>query len=149
MERFNEIEARVSEDIRTIESSKNKGESVIPEIMYSDIVNNKIDNKTIELVKRHGSVLVRNVFPLEKSEKWYNQLNHYIDQNGYYDQDDPGLDNYFSDLKSDKPQICAVYWSKPQVQARQSIEMSQTRSFLNRIWNYKKNSMIHLSLIHI
>ena len=41
MERFNEVEARVSEDIRTIESSKNKGESVIPEIMYSDILINK------------------------------------------------------------------------------------------------------------
>ena len=47
MERLNEIEARVSEDIITIESSKNKGESVIPEIMYSDIVKDKIDNKTI------------------------------------------------------------------------------------------------------
>ena len=82
MERFNEVEAKVSEDIRTIESSKIKGESVIPEIMYSDIINNKIDNKTIELIKRHGAVLVRNVFPQEKSEKWYNQLNHYIDKNG-------------------------------------------------------------------
>ena len=143
IERFNEIEARVSEDIKTIESSNNKGESVIPEIMYSDIVNNKVDNKTIESVRRRGTVVIRNVFPREKSEKWYDQLNHYIDQNGYYDQDDPGLDNYFSDLKVDKPQICAVYWSKPQVQARQSAEMSQTRSFLNRIWNYKKNSIIH------
>ena len=116
---------------------------MIPEIMYSDIVNNKVDNKTIESVRRRGTVVIRNVFPREKSEKWYDQLNHYIDQNGYYDQDDPGLDNYFSDLKVDKPQICAVYWSKPQVQARQSTEMSQTRSFLNRIWNYKKNSIIH------
>jgi hypothetical protein len=143
IKRFREIEAKVSEDIRTIESSNNKGESVIPEIMYSDIVNNKVDNKTIESVRRRGTVVIRNVFPREKSEKWYDQLNHYIDQNGYYDQDDPGLDNYFSDLKVDKPQICAVYWSKPQVQARQSAEMSQTRSFLNRIWNYKKNSIIH------
>ena len=143
IKRFREIEAKVSEDIRTIESSNNKGESVIPEIMYSDIVNNKVDNKTIESVRRRGTVVIRNVFPREKSEKWYDQLNHYIDQNGYYDQDDPGLDNYFSDLKVDKPQICAVYWSKPQVQARQSAEMSQTRSFLNRIWNYKKNSIMH------
>ena len=143
IKRFREIEAKVSEDIKTIESSNNKGKSVIPEIMYSDIVNNKVDNKTIESVRRHGTVVIRNVFPREKSEKWYDQLNHYIDQNGYYDQDDPGLDNYFSDLKVDKPPICAVYWSKPQVQARQSTEMSQTRSFLNRIWNFKKNSIIH------
>ena len=143
MERFNEIEARVSEDIRTIESSKKKGKSVIPEIMFSDIIKNKVDNKTIKSVRRHGTVLVRNVFPLEKSEEWFHQLDQYLDQNGYFEQDDPGLDNYFSDLKAEKPQICAVYWSKPQVQARQSTEMSQTKSFLNRIWNYKKNSTIH------
>ena len=143
MERFNEIEARVSEDIRTIESYKQKGKSVIPEIMHSDIVKNKVDYKAIESVKRHGTVLVRNVFPIEKSEEWFHQLDQYLDQNGYFEQDDPGLDNYFSDLKAEKPQICAVYWSKPQVQARQSTEMSQTKSFLNRIWNYKKNSTIH------
>ena len=122
MERFNDIEARLSEDIRTIESSIQNGNSVIPEIMYSDIVKNKVDNKTIKSVRRHGTVLVRNVFSREKSEEWFNQLNHYLNQNGYYEQDDPGLDNYFSDLKADKPQICAVYWSKPQVQARQSTE---------------------------
>ena len=33
MERFNDIEARLSEDIRTIESSIQNGNSVIPEIM--------------------------------------------------------------------------------------------------------------------
>ena len=84
MERFNEIEARVSEDIRTIESSKKIGKSVIPEIMFSDIVKNKVDYKAIKSVRRHGTVLVRNVFPLEKSEEWFNQLNQYLDQNGYY-----------------------------------------------------------------
>ena len=143
MERFREIEASISEDIRTIETTKQKGRSVIPEIMYSDIVKNKIDNKTIESVKRHGTVVIKNVFAQEKSEEWFNQLNQYLDQNCYYDQDDPELDNYFSDLKSDKPQICAVYWSKPQVQARQSAEMSKTRSFLNQIWNYKKNGIMY------
>ena len=108
MERFNEIEVRVTEDIKTIEYSKNKGESVIPEIMYSDVVSNKVDNKTIESVKRHGTVVIKNVFSREKSDEWFYQLNKYIDQNCYYSQDDPGLDNYFSDLKADKPQICAV-----------------------------------------
>ena len=142
-DRFREIETRVTEDIKTIESYNNKGKSVIPEIIFSDIVKNQVDNKTIESIRRCGTVIIKNVFPREISEEWYNQLNNYLVKNGYYEQDDPGLDNYFSDLKADKPQICAVYWSKTQVQARQTTEMSQTRSFLNRIWNYKKNSIIH------
>ena len=85
LERFREIEASISEDIRTIENTKKKGRSVIPEIMYSDIVKNKIDNKTIESVKRHGTVVIKNVFAREKSEEWFNQLNQYLDQNCYYD----------------------------------------------------------------
>ena len=71
LERFREIEANISEDIRTIETTKQKGRSVIPEIMYSDIVKNKIDNKTIESVKRHGTVVIKNVFTREKSEEWF------------------------------------------------------------------------------
>ena len=119
-DRFRDIETRVTEDIKTIESYNNKGESVIPEIIFSDIVKNKVDNKKIESIRRSGTVIIKNVFPQIKSKKWYDQLKNYLDQNGYYEQDDPGLDNYFSDLKADKPQICAVYWSKSQVQARQS-----------------------------
>ena len=142
-ERFKDIEAKVTEDIKTIEYYNKKGKSVIPEIIYSDIAKNKVDYKTIESIRHHGAVVIRNVFSQEKSVEWYNQLNSYLDQNCYYDQDEPGLDNYFSDLKADKPQICAVYWSKTQVHARQSTEMSHTRSFLNRIWNYKKDSIIH------
>ncbi|GIT08449.1 MAG: hypothetical protein CM1200mP30_20790 [Pseudomonadota bacterium] len=82
--------------------------------MYSDIVKNKVDKNTIKSVKRHGSVVIKNVFPREKSEEWFNQLKHYLDQNGYYEQDDPGLDNYFSKpFKTDRPQICASTGQNP------------------------------------
>ena len=110
-DRFREIGTRVKEDIKTIKSYNNKGESVIPEIIFSDIVKNKVDNKTIESIRRCGTVIIKKVFPREISEEWFKQLKNYLDQNGYYEQDDPGLDNYFSDLKADKPQICAVYLS--------------------------------------
>ena len=69
MDRFREIEARVAEDIKTIEEYKDKGKSVIPEINFSDIVKNKIDNKTIKSVRRHGTVIIKNVFSKEKSSR--------------------------------------------------------------------------------
>ena len=71
--RFEEIEARVSEDIRKIELSIQRGESLIPEILYTDILNNKVDNKTIESVRSSGAVVIRNVFQREKSEEWYQE----------------------------------------------------------------------------
>ena len=66
-DRFREIETRVTEDIKTIESYNNKGESVIPEIIFSDILKNKVDNKTIESIRRCGTVIIKKVFPREIS----------------------------------------------------------------------------------
>lgn len=142
-ENFKEVESMLAEEIASIESASQRGDSVIPEIAYSDITENKVDKTTIEDVKRRGAVVVRNVFTQEKASGWYRELENYLDKNGYYEQDDPELDQYFSELKSDRHQICAVYWSKPQVEARQSHNLSQTRSFLNRLWNFQENGKLH------
>ncbi|MEO1745678.1 MAG: YbiU family protein, partial [Pseudomonadota bacterium] len=40
----------------------------------------------------------------------------------------------FSDLEAGKPQIFGLYWSKPQVMARQAESMAVTKRFLNRLW---------------
>ncbi len=47
------------------------------------------------------------------------------------------LDKYFSALKAGKPQIFNVYWSKPQVMARQDPKLAETRAFLDRLWKYE------------
>src|SRR5215212_2857951 len=47
------------------------------------------------------------------------------------------LDLYFSALKAGRPQIFNVYWSKPQVNARQDPKLAETRAFLNRLWRYE------------
>ena len=40
-------------------------------------------------------------------------------------------------LKAGKPQIFNVYWSKPQVMARQDARLAETRAFLDRLWKYE------------
>ena len=138
-EHFRELETILAEEIDSIESASKRGESIIPEIAFSDIVASQVDDTTIKAVKRRGAVVVRGVFTKKKASWWYEELERYLETNGYFEQDDPELDHYFSDLKADRPQICAVYWSKPQVEARQSPNLAQTRSFLNRLWNYQEN----------
>ena len=44
---------------------------------------------------------------------------------------------YFSELKSGKPQIFGLYWSKPQVEIRQSIELDKVKRWLNKLWKFK------------
>jgi Protein of unknown function (DUF1479). len=46
------------------------------------------------------------------------------------------IDKYFSDLKSGKPQIFGLYWSKAQSEIRHSKEMETVKKWLNNLWNY-------------
>jgi hypothetical protein len=47
---------------------------------------------------------------------------------------DASLDQYFTTLDSSKPQIFGIYWSRPQIQARQHPGLASARRFLNRLW---------------
>ena len=42
-------------------------------------------------------------------------------------------------MKSGKPQIFGLYWSKTQTEIRQSNELDLVKRWLNNIWNYKYN----------
>ena len=80
-------------------------------------------------------VVVRNVFPAEQAAAWNDELGDYVTPNGFYEQrDNPEPDHFFSNLKSRKPQIFGIYWSSPQVQARQSPALTATRTFLTGLW---------------
>ena len=57
----------------------------------------------------------------------------------YFSKQKEGLDRYFRDLKSDRPQIYGIYWSRAQIEAHQDEAMAKTRSFLNRLWDFESN----------
>ncbi|HEX6121057.1 MAG TPA: YbiU family protein, partial [Dongiaceae bacterium] len=52
-------------------------------------------------------------------------------------------DRYFTSLKSSRPQIFGIYWSKPQMEARQGVPLAETRAFLNRLWRYESGGQMH------
>jgi hypothetical protein len=67
---------------------------------------------------------------------WFHELVAYLETNDYEprEADKRSLDQYFSALKAGKPQIFNVYYSMPQVMARQDPKLGQTRAFLYRLW---------------
>ena len=74
-------------------------------------------------------------------ERLNNDLEKYIEENNYYDDQKKksGLDKYFSDLKSSKPQIMGLYWSKAQMEIRHSENMLKVKKWLNNLWIYKND----------
>ena len=60
-----------------------------------------------QLVKKRGCAVIRQVFTLEQVNEWNEQIVKYIESNQYYDKEieKRGLDQYFSQLASGRPQI--------------------------------------------
>lgn len=134
---FERISDFIKSEVNEIKKFKEKNLSIIPEINFNDLSNN--NEKNISQIKRRGCLVVRNVFKKNQIDQWNKDLENYIDSNNYH-QDQikkSHLDNYFSELKSGKPQIFGIYWSKTQTDIRQSSELDKVKKFINNIWKYK------------
>jgi hypothetical protein len=112
---------------------------VIPEVAYSDISSGKVPDASKQAIRKAGCVVVRGVFPPGLAQDWFARVGEYIEANRYEEKEveKRSLDQYFSALKAGKPQIFNLYWSKPQVLARQDPKLAETRTFLDRLWNYE------------
>ena len=138
-ENFNQIEKYIKSEIDEISKLKASKKSIIPEISFNQI--NQRNTKFVESIKKRGCVIVRDVFENLMIERLNNDLEKYIEENNYYDDQKKksGLDKYFSDLKSSKPQIMGLYWSKAQMEIRHSENMLKVKNWLNNLWIYKND----------
>ena len=127
-----DVEAHTRAEVEDILGA---GDRAIPEIDFAAIAAGGVGATTLAAIRRRGVVVVRKVFPAEQATAWNDELGDYVTRNGFYEQRaDPNLDQYFSSLKSRKPQIFGIYWSRPQVRARQSPALTATRTFLTGLW---------------
>jgi hypothetical protein len=115
------------------------GRAVVPEVQYGAIRDNKIPETVGQSIRDSGCAVVRGVFPEALARDWFAELGEYLETNHYEEREvaKRSLDKYFSGLKAGKPQIFNVYWSKPQVMARQDPRLAETRAFLDRLWKYE------------
>ena len=131
---FKKIEKYIQKEVAIIKESK---DSIIPEIEFEDI---SIKDEMIikDKVFKRGCVIIRNVFDKNKVKDLNEDLDKYVLENNYFEDQKKkiGIDKYFSDLKSGKPQIFGLYWSKAQSEIRHSKEMETVKKWLNNLWNY-------------
>jgi len=134
---FSQCRDNMLRQVQEVIDLRENNQSVVPELAYSAIHNNKVSTEDINQIRKRGCVIVRGVFEKKQVQDWNNELGQYLDDNRYYEKakDKAGLDDYFGDLKDTTPQIFGVYWSRPQVMARQADTMAVTKRFLNHLWN--------------
>ena len=136
---FGEVKDHISRAADAIRSDAAAGRQVVPEVQYSDIRAGTVSEDTRRKIRKTGCTVVRGVFPQNQASGWFEELGDYLEDNDYErrEVEKRSLDKYFSALKAGKPQIFNVYWSKPQVMARQDPKLAETRGFLDRLWKFE------------
>ncbi|HIN26788.1 MAG TPA: DUF1479 family protein [Candidatus Marinimicrobia bacterium] len=141
---FQDLESDMKAEVSLIEDLVRDGKAVIPEVNYEAIQNDQVDETIVASIKHRGCAVIRSVFPKSQVEEWNDELVEYITANGYYEQcqGKAHLDQYFSTLQSGKPQVFGIYWSRPQMLARQDERMAKTKALLNNLWGTKDNGSL-------
>lgn len=113
------------------------GKSGIPELGYKAIESGSVSDAARKEIRRKGCVIIRGVFDRARAESWNREIGEYIEANDYLTKarEKAGIDKYFSQLEDSVPQIFGLYWSRPQIMARQDPAMAATKRFLNRLWD--------------
>ncbi|MDC9598017.1 DUF1479 domain-containing protein [Xenorhabdus anantnagensis] len=120
------------------EDEKNTG-SAWPEIHLYDLANNRVTAETVQKIKRRGCLVVRGNFPRDTALAWDKSMLDYLAINNFDSVYQGTGDNYFGNLEASRPEIYSIYWSQAQMQARQSKEIAQVQSFLNRLWKFESS----------
>lgn len=131
---MDQIVTSLEAEIRDIETTQANGQSAWPEVIYDDIAHNRVPETTKALIKRRGCVVVRGHFPAEQARQWDKDLVEYVESNDFDKQYRGPGDDFFGTLTASRPEIFPIYWSKPQMEARQSRRMHDVQTFLNRFW---------------
>lgn len=130
---FDELEARIAEKVERIKADKAAGVDVWPVIDHADIAAGTVSPELIAKVKERGCAVIRGTFPHEQAVQWDQDIVDYVDRNGFFDKYTGPADDFFASVES-VPEIYPIYWSAPQMEARQSPRMAAVQSFLNKQW---------------
>jgi hypothetical protein len=143
---FRQVEAEMRRRVNAIVKERETGQPVIPIVHYSDVKAGVVPAELIAKIKDRGACVVRRTFEPEQAEAWDRDIAHYVDDNGLDAKlANAAEDKYFGTLASAKPQIYGIYWSRPQVQARQAESLTQVRVFLNKLWKAESEGQRHFN----
>ncbi|HKD06002.1 MAG TPA: DUF1479 domain-containing protein [Bryobacteraceae bacterium] len=141
---FREVEAKISREVAEVVADRESGGTVIPTVQYADIAAGRVTHAAKDYIRRRGACVIRHVFSADQATEWDNDLGRYVETNRLDERlARAAEDNYFGALASSKPQIYGIYWSRPQVLARQSESLTTARVFLNTLWKAESEGRVH------
>jgi hypothetical protein len=139
---FRQVDELMRTEVAEVVAQRERGEQVWPVVQFADIAAGTVPAELVEAVRRRGCAVVKSTFPRARAEGWDRDLVAYLERNdfeGTYRYLDDGI---FGGLAAGKPSIFPIYWSKPQMQARQDDNMVAVRRFLNSFWKHESEGRV-------
>ena len=137
---FAVVERRVAARVAEIQAEKARGETVWPVIDYADIENGTVSPEQIAKLHRRGCLVVRGHFDHAQALSWDSDIVEYVERNQFFEQYAGPADDFFGSVGS-KPEIYPIYWSRAQMEARQSDRMARVQAFLNSQWKSESDGV--------
>ncbi|CDG18916.1 DUF1479 domain-containing protein [Xenorhabdus doucetiae] len=138
---FAQVCHKIEQELAAAREDEQETGSAWPEIHWRDVAENRISAELRQKIKRRGCVIVRQNFPRDTALAWDKSLLDYLELNKFDGIYQGTGDNYFGSLEASRPEIYPIYWSQAQMQARQSEEIAQVQSFLNRLWKFESDGV--------
>ena len=143
-EAFARFDAGFQTEMQSVAEQHHRGNQVIPDISFNAITKRGFTAETANMVKQRGCVIVRGVVGEEQARRWHDQLLDYLSVNNYYTTLAEDLARQHS-RRSKHTNMLDVYWSQPQLEARQSANMRELQRYLNSLWNVPDSGMGHFN----
>ncbi len=141
---FAEVEEEMKRQVAEVALERESGADVIPIVQYADVATGRVSDAMKDKIRRRGTCVIRQVFSSVQATEWDNDLADYVETNKLDEKlANAAEDKYFGNLAASKPQIYSIYWSKPQVLARESEALTNTRVFLNNLWKSESEGRTH------
>ncbi|MEV0801599.1 DUF1479 domain-containing protein [Kribbella sp. NPDC050281] len=137
---FAVIEDGVRAEVEEIKTARGNGVPVWPVIDYADIAAGTVSAEQLALLRRRGCLVVRGHFERDQALAWDRDVVEYVDSNDFFTNYRGPGDDFFGSVGS-KPEIYPIYWSRAQMEARQSDRMAHVQAFLNHQWEYSSDGV--------
>jgi hypothetical protein len=132
-----EVERALHAEVAAVVAEREAGLELFPIVRFADVIDGTVPAATSEAIRRRGCAVVKGTFPRARAEAWDASLADYLESNRFAESYRGPADDVFGGLLSSKPQIYGVYWSRPQIEARQDARMVAVRTFLNGFWRHR------------
>ncbi|WP_426445209.1 DUF1479 domain-containing protein [Siccibacter colletis] len=134
---WDRLSDRLASRVAEIKQRQAQGDPIWPVIPYAQLQAGNVTPAQIADVKKHGCVVIKGHFPRDEALAWDQSMLDYLAKNDFDAQYRGPGDSFFGTLEASRPEIYPIYWSKAQMEARQSDRMATVQSFLNRLWRFE------------